>query len=81
MNEHLFLQQVVSFQRVTLESRNFIRLVGIKVMLKCTVLWKTGSQCRSTGMTKKGDTGTTGKKGTGMTREGCLDNRRLIWKI
>ncbi|MGL9702960.1 MAG: hypothetical protein ACR5K3_04605 [Wolbachia sp.] len=37
MNEHLFLQQVVSFQRVTLESRNFIRLVGIKVMLKCTI--------------------------------------------
>ncbi|MDR2978565.1 MAG: hypothetical protein LBU56_04135 [Rickettsiales bacterium] len=37
MNKHLFLQQVVSFQRVTLESRNFIRLVSIKVMLKCTI--------------------------------------------
>ncbi|MDR2978731.1 MAG: hypothetical protein LBU56_05040 [Rickettsiales bacterium] len=53
MNKHLFLQQMLSFQRVTLESRNFIRLVSIKVMLKYTVLWKTGSQCRSTGMTEE----------------------------
>ncbi|WCR59005.1 MAG: hypothetical protein PG978_000419 [Wolbachia endosymbiont of Ctenocephalides felis wCfeF] len=27
----------LSFQRVTLESKNFIRLVSIKVMLKCTI--------------------------------------------
>jgi len=37
MNEYLFLQQMVSFQRVTLESRNFIRLVSIKVMLRRTI--------------------------------------------
>ncbi|MGL9718704.1 MAG: hypothetical protein ACR5K9_08795 [Wolbachia sp.] len=30
----------LSFQRVTLESKNFIRLVSINVMLKYTILWK-----------------------------------------
>jgi len=30
-------------------SRNFIRLVSMKVMLKYTVLWKTGSQCLALG--------------------------------
>ncbi|MDG7055496.1 MAG: hypothetical protein LJD31_03055 [Wolbachia endosymbiont of Menacanthus eurysternus] len=30
----------LSFQRVTLGSRNFIRLVSINVMLKYTILWK-----------------------------------------
>ncbi|WP_250778734.1 hypothetical protein [Wolbachia pipientis] len=31
----------LSFQRVTLESRNFIGSVSINVMLKYTILWKT----------------------------------------
>jgi len=31
MKEHLFLQQMLSFQRVTLESRNFIKYVSIKI--------------------------------------------------
>ncbi|MDR2978543.1 MAG: hypothetical protein LBU56_04015 [Rickettsiales bacterium] len=58
---------MVSFQRMTLKSRNFIRLVGIKVMLKCIILWKTGSQCRGTGMTREG--------GTGMTPRGRLKSQ------
>ncbi|MCM1001533.1 MAG: hypothetical protein KTV72_04405 [Wolbachia endosymbiont of Melophagus ovinus] len=58
-----------SFQRVTLESKNFIRLVSINVMLRYTILWKTGSQCRSTGMTRKGGTWMTRKGGTWMTRK------------
>ncbi|MDG7055861.1 MAG: hypothetical protein LJD31_05085, partial [Wolbachia endosymbiont of Menacanthus eurysternus] len=57
------------FQRVTLESRNFIRLVGIKVMLKCTIFMENwipvsehwddkkrkhwDDRRRDTGMTKK----------------------------
>ncbi|MDR2977895.1 MAG: hypothetical protein LBU56_00340 [Rickettsiales bacterium] len=54
MNEHLFLQQVVSFQRVTLESRNFIRLVSIKVMLKYTSFMENWIPVSSTGMTRNG---------------------------
>ncbi|NUX01169.1 hypothetical protein GO685_01345 [Wolbachia endosymbiont of Madathamugadia hiepei] len=65
MNEHLFLQQVVSFQHVTLESRNFIRLVGIKVMLKCAVLMENWIS-----VSEHWDD----KKGYLNDKKGCLDN-------
>ncbi|MDR2978784.1 MAG: hypothetical protein LBU56_05355 [Rickettsiales bacterium] len=52
MNEHLFFQQMLSFQRVTLESRNFIRLVSIKVMLKCTIFMENWIPVSRTGVTR-----------------------------
>ncbi|MCM1001408.1 MAG: hypothetical protein KTV72_03710 [Wolbachia endosymbiont of Melophagus ovinus] len=39
----------LSFQRVTLESKNFIRLVSINVVLKYANFMETRSQCQALG--------------------------------
>ncbi|MDR2978018.1 MAG: hypothetical protein LBU56_01010 [Rickettsiales bacterium] len=72
MNEHLFLQQMLSFQRVTLESRNFIRLVSIEVMLKCTIFMGNWIPASSTGMTGERATWMTGEVGAGLLITGPL---------
>ncbi|MDR1261266.1 MAG: hypothetical protein LBJ80_02470 [Rickettsiales bacterium] len=41
----------LSFQRMTLESRNFIGSVSIKVMLKCTIFMENWIPVSRTGMT------------------------------
>ncbi|WCR58715.1 MAG: hypothetical protein PG978_000129 [Wolbachia endosymbiont of Ctenocephalides felis wCfeF] len=65
MNEHLFLQQMLSFQRVTLESRNFIRFSEYKSYVKIHSFMENWIPVSSTGMTREG--------GTRMTKKEALE--------